>query len=112
MRRLAAPLFLACALTGLSLVPAQRTGSLKPTVYAIENARVVTAPGTVLEKATVVIRDGLIEAVGADVKVPADATVIDGKGRTIYPGLIDAGSVWGLDLTAKRGAVGDPRSQE
>jgi imidazolonepropionase-like amidohydrolase len=45
-----------------------------------------------LEKATVLIRDGKIAAVGADVQVPAGAKVIDGAGRYVMPGIIDAHS--------------------
>ncbi len=41
--------------------------------FALANARVVQAPGRVIEGATVVVRDGLIEAVGRDVAVPFDA---------------------------------------
>lgn len=58
--------------------------------YALTGARVVTQPGTVLENATVLVRDGLIEAVGTDVKIPADAEVVDCQGKVIYPGFIDA----------------------
>jgi imidazolonepropionase-like amidohydrolase len=39
-----------------------------------------------------VVRGGLIDAVGASVTVPSDADVIDGKGLTVYPGLIDLGN--------------------
>jgi hypothetical protein len=42
-----------------------------------------------LENATVVLRDGKIEAVGVDVKPPEDAQIIDGHGKTIMPGIID-----------------------
>ncbi len=59
-------------------------------VYAITNARVVTVSGPVIERGTVVIRDGLIAAVGAGVTAPPDARAIDGTGLTVYPGLIDA----------------------
>lgn len=41
------------------------------------------------------IRDGLIEAVGANVTIPSEAWVMDGEGLTVYPGLIDAMSNWG-----------------
>jgi len=60
--------------------------------YAITNARVVTVSGPVIERGTVVVRDGLIAAVGPNVQPPADARVIDGAGLTVYPGLIDASS--------------------
>jgi hypothetical protein len=47
---------------------------------------------------TIVVRNGLIEAVGADVQAPADAVVIDGAGSTVYPGLIDMGTSVGVDI--------------
>src|SRR6185312_5869293 len=58
--------------------------------YAITNARIVTVSGPVIERGTVVIRNGLIAAAGANVNAPPDARVIDGNGLTVYPGLIDA----------------------
>src|SRR5215213_5186719 len=58
--------------------------------YAITNARIVTVSGPVIERGTVVIRNGLIAAVGANVSAPPDARVIDGTGLTVYPGLIDS----------------------
>ena len=54
------------------------------------NARVVTVSGATLENGTVVMEDGVITAVGAGVDAPAGAQVIDGAGRTVYPGMIDA----------------------
>src|SRR5437899_2279062 len=82
---------------------AQNPGEhLKPTVFAIRDAKVIPEPGKVLPKATVIIRDGLIEAVGAEVKPPADALLIDGKGLTVYPGFIDAMSNWGFDPGLRR----------
>ncbi|HEU4929485.1 MAG TPA: amidohydrolase family protein, partial [Candidatus Krumholzibacteria bacterium] len=61
-----------------------------PPYYAIQNVRVVSGAGTPIDGATVLIADGLIEAVGKSVKIPGDARVIDGKGLSLYPGLIDA----------------------
>ena len=60
-----------------------------PPYYAIQNVRVVSGAGEPLEGATVLLADGLIEAVGRDVDVPRDAWVIDGAGLTLYPGLVD-----------------------
>ena len=59
-------------------------------IYAITNARVVTVSGPTIERGTVVVRDGLIAAVGASAAVPPDARTIDGAGLTVYPGVIDA----------------------
>lgn len=64
--------------------------------FALTHATVETVTKGVLENATVIIRNGLIEAVGPDVPIPADATVIDCKGLTIYPGMIDGGTRLGL----------------
>ncbi|MBL8269312.1 amidohydrolase family protein [Steroidobacter sp.] len=65
--------------------PAERSG-----VYALTNARVVVRPGQVLPSATLVVRDGLIAAVGGRVRVPADAQVVDVAGATVFAGFIDA----------------------
>ena len=67
-----------------------------PTVIAIHNARVVPVSGPAIARGTVVVRNGLIESVGADVNIPADAWVIEADGLTVYPGLIDALSTFGL----------------
>lgn len=58
--------------------------------YAITNARIVTVSGPIIERGTVVVRNGLIAAAGANVNAPPDARVIDGTGLTVYPGLIDS----------------------
>jgi imidazolonepropionase-like amidohydrolase len=58
--------------------------------YAITNARIVTVSGSTIDRGTVVIRNGLIEAVGANVTAPPDARTIDGTGLIVYPGLIDS----------------------
>jgi hypothetical protein len=56
--------------------------------------------GPPIENGTVVIRDGLIAAVGANVDIPKSAAVIDGQGLIVYPGLIDALSTIGLEAAA------------
>ena len=71
-----------------------------PGPIAIRNARIVPVSGAVIDKGTVVLRDGLIEAVGATVTIPADAWVIEGDGLTVYPGLIDALSTFGIPEAA------------
>jgi imidazolonepropionase-like amidohydrolase len=68
-----------------------------PRIYAIRGARLVTASGATIPTGTIVLRNGLIDAVGADVAVPPDATVIEGTNMTVYPGLIDMGTAAGLD---------------
>ncbi len=65
-------------------------------VFAIRNARIVTVSGADIENGTVVIRDGKIEAVGASVNVPSGAQTIEGRGLSVYPGMMDAGTSLGL----------------
>lgn len=73
-------------------------------VIALVGGRVLPVSGPALAKATVILRDGVIAAVGADVAVPNDARVIDAAGLTLTPGLIDAFS--GIGLPARAPASG------
>src|SRR5688500_3490479 len=73
-------------------------GAQAPYSYAIQGARIVPVSAAVIETGTIVVRDGLITAVGANVSAPPGAQIIAGKGLTVYPGLIDMGSASGLDL--------------
>ncbi len=68
----------------------------KAGTFAITNARIVTVSGAVIENGTVLIQNGRIAAVGANVSVPGNAERIDGKGLSVYPGMIDAGTNMGL----------------
>ena len=74
--------------------------------YAITNARIVTVSGPTIEKGTVVVRDGLIAAVGADAKPPADAQVFDGTGLTVYPGFFDTLTNVGLQAPQRPATTG------
>jgi len=75
-------------LAGALLAPGARAAT--PRVHAIVGARIVVAPGQVVERGTIVMRDGVIVAVGAKAPVPPDARVWPGDSLTVYPGLIDA----------------------
>src|SRR4051794_6534527 len=72
---------------------------------AIRNAKIVTVSGPVINKGTLVVRNGLIEAVGENVAVPSDAMLVEGEGLTVYPGLIDALSTWGQAGAASTAAT-------
>ncbi len=75
----------------LSPVFAQSSPRAVPATYAITNARIVPVSSATIEKGTIIVRDGLIAAVGATtVTIPGDARIIDGTGLTVYPGFIDA----------------------
>ena len=81
----------------LSFSVSAQTGS-----YAITNARIVTVSGSTISNGTIVVRDGLIESVGSNVRVPADAQVFDGKGLSVYPGFIDAKTSLGIKKAPPR----------
>ena len=74
--------------------------------HALVGARVVTAPGQVMNNATIVIRDGLIRSVAANGQAPAGARVWDLSGHTVYPGFIDAHADLGMDDVPEGGDVG------
>jgi imidazolonepropionase-like amidohydrolase len=59
----------------------------------------MTAAGDELSRADVVVIDGLIEAIGIDLDIPANATIVDGTGRFLTPGLIDSHSHIGVSAT-------------
>ncbi len=67
-----------------------------PAVFALINARIVRSAGREIGRGDLVIRDGVIEAVGRRVAIPADAWVIDLAGKTIYPGFLEAYTHYGL----------------
>lgn len=67
-----------------------------PQVHALINAKIVQAPGRVIENGAVVLRDGVIVAVGAQAAIPADARIWDYAGKTIYAGFIEPYSHLGL----------------
>ena len=84
-------LALGSALLTPAAAQSERPGEVTPArSYAIVNARLVPVTGPPIERGTVVMRNGLIVAVGADVKPPADARQLDGTGLTVYPGLMEA----------------------
>lgn len=83
--------------------------------FALTNARIETITNGTIENGSLVIRDGVIEEVGATVAIPGDAEVIDCSGMTIYPGMIDGGTRLGLQEigslaeTVDHGEIGDIR---
>lgn len=77
------------------------------TFYAITGARIVTLAGPVIERGTLVIREGRIVDVGANVTAPTGATVIDGTGLHVYPGFFDSASQLGLTEIGSVAATND-----
>ncbi|HEX3927153.1 MAG TPA: amidohydrolase family protein [Gemmatimonadales bacterium] len=92
------------ALAVLASAPAALTaqlGSYNPRpgpqgTFAIRNAHIVTVSGPDIANGTVVISGGKITAVGAGVAVPGGATIIDGTGLMVYPGMMETANSLGL----------------
>ncbi len=90
----------------MSTVSTQSTMSTQSgagAVWAITNARIHPVTKPVIERGTIVIRGSKIEAVGANVAVPAGARTVDVGGADVYPGFINARTTVGLAEPGPRG---------
>jgi imidazolonepropionase-like amidohydrolase len=99
------PLILTIMLAGMAAAqttPPNGIRSKTPTLKAFTHAKIVVSPTQTIDNGTLVISDGKIRAVGAAVTVPSDATVVDLTGKTIYPGLIDPYTDYGLPKDESR----------
>lgn len=78
--------------------------------HALKNVTIHNADGSSMESATIIWRDGVIEAVGTNVNIPFDAYEIDGGDSLhVYPGFIDGYSIWGSpDLPSDLPELDDP----
>jgi imidazolonepropionase-like amidohydrolase len=99
--------------------PVNGPRQVDPGWHVLVGATVTTAPGAVIENATLVVRNGVIVSIEADAEPPAGARVWDVSGLRIYPGLIEpyasvsipapdeasAGSHWNAAIAAQRTAL-------
>lgn len=99
---LAKPLILLLLGLAFSIVAIAQNGGTQQNLtgrsgtFAITNAKIVTVSGATIENGTIVISNGKIAALGANASVPRGAETINGKGLSVYPGMIDAGTNMGL----------------
>ncbi|HYL86011.1 MAG TPA: amidohydrolase family protein [Candidatus Angelobacter sp.] len=117
IRRCAFAVGLTSALWMLGNPTPLRAQGGEPQYFAIRGARVVPVSGPPIDGATVVISRGIIIAVGKDAAIPAEAWVVDGKGLTVYPGLVDAFTDVGIPSAlapggGEGGGGGPRRAQE
>lgn len=92
----------ASVLAAQTPAPADTTGRGPPvlrlpappagTLVAVTNATILTASHGTIENGTILIRNGKIAGVGKDIAIPAGAQIIDGNGKYVMPGIIDAHS--------------------
>jgi imidazolonepropionase-like amidohydrolase len=111
MRRAPASVFMTAFALGVALISGAGTTTLaQTTAIAIVGGTVHPVSGPRIERGTVLIRDGRIAAVGADVTVPADAQRLDATGKWVTPGLINVVSVLGLVEIQLSGGATDERA--
>src|SRR6202045_913179 len=104
----------AALIVALCLAPQARGQGGEPPYFTIRGAKIVTVSGRIAENSTIIISRGIITAIAADAKIPDEAWIIDGKGLTVYPGLIDSFTDVGLIAPPAPGspAVGTPGATE
>ncbi|MEO7766282.1 MAG: amidohydrolase, partial [Ferruginibacter sp.] len=101
MRKATLPIVFFAFLTGSVSLPAQNTfpvndiANPREGCYAFINATIVKDAQTTLLGASLVIRQGKIESIGASASIPKDAVLVECKGKYIYPSFIDIHSDYG-----------------
>jgi imidazolonepropionase-like amidohydrolase len=88
------------------LVTATASASARAQAVVVTGARIYPVSGPVIERGSILFRDGKIVAVGADIAIPADARRIDGTGKVVTPGLVNGATQLGI---VEIGAVGSTR---
>ncbi|MEO9079577.1 MAG: amidohydrolase, partial [Rhodanobacter sp.] len=84
----------------------------------IQHATIYTGTGERIDDGSVLLRDGKVAAIGKQVDAPADAVVIDAKGKFITPGLIDVHSHLGVypspsvSVTAQGNELTNPNTSQ
>jgi imidazolonepropionase-like amidohydrolase len=107
-------LVFAALIVALCMAPDARGQGGEPPYFAIRGAKIVPVSGRTAENSTIIISRGIITAIAADAKIPDEAWIIDGKGLTVYPGLIDSFTDVGLLAPPAPGApaAGTPGATE
>mgnify|MGYP000256173173 FL=1 len=77
--------------------PANDIANPRSGYYAFTNATIIKDAKTTLTNATLLVKQGRIEAVGANLPIPKEAVVINCQGKFLYPSFIDAYSDYGFD---------------
>jgi hypothetical protein len=102
----------AALIVSLCMVPQSRGQGGEPPYFAIRGAKIVPVSGRTAENSTIIISRGIIAAIGADAKILDEAWIIDGKGLTVYPGLIDSFTDVGLLAPPVAGTPGAPAATD
>ena len=89
-------LFTATIINAQETFPVNGVADQRNGTYAFINATIVKDAATSIANATLLIKEGRVVAVGTSVSIPADAVVIDCKGKFIYPSFIDVYADYGM----------------
>ena len=81
--------------------------SLHAQTFLIRNATVMTVTKGTIENGSVLVENGRIAAVGKNISAPAGATVVDGTGQFLMPGIIDCHSHTAIEGGVNEGSVSD-----
>lgn len=90
-------LFLAQGLHAQVTFPINDVANPRSGYYAFVHATIIKDAKTTLQNATLVIKQGRIEAIGTSLAIPKEAVVIECKGKFIYPSFVDAFSDYGME---------------
>jgi imidazolonepropionase-like amidohydrolase len=94
-------IFIVLALVGTAAAQTTPPNGIRtktPDFKAFTNATIVVSPLQTIQNATLIIKDGKVQDVGAGIPIPAGAAVTDAKGKTIYPGFVDPFTDYGLPV--------------
>ncbi len=97
----AACLFLCIRVVAQTTFPRNGVYDERPQIYAFTNATLFVDYQTTIQNATLVIRNGVVEAAGTGLAIPAGAIVINVQGKFIYPGLVDLFADYGMPEVKK-----------
>jgi imidazolonepropionase-like amidohydrolase len=104
-KRLIAAMACLLCLFALPLLTRAATPPDAPPVIVIQNATILTVSHGTIEHGSILIKDGKIAEVGASVKAPKDAQVIDAAGQFVIPGIIDCHSHIAVDGSVNEGSI-------
>ncbi|MGI8951129.1 MAG: amidohydrolase family protein [Chitinophagaceae bacterium] len=81
---------------GQETFPVNGVTDVRSNYFAFTNATIVKDAQTILQNATMIIKQGKIVSVGTNISIPKDVVVIDCRGKFIYPSFIDLFSNYGI----------------
>ena len=87
-----------------STFPQNGVANPVPNYFAITKVNIHISPGNLLKNASMLVKDGKIEAIGVGISIPKEARMIDGNGKYVYPSFIDLFSSYGIDPMAANNA--------